>query len=299
MLVLLLFWSCSSSRHVPDGSYLLDKVSININDSTHTFNEQEMSAYLRQVPNHKMLWSVKFRLGIYNMSGNDSTKWWNKWARKLGEAPVIFDSTLMEAGSEQLRKAMVNRGFLEATVTTDTLKDDRKKKIQVNYTLNAGEPHIINSIDYNFPDSLFRALVMSDSTSFPIQPGDPLDRNALDMQRELITILLRNKGYYNFAKEFITFNADTTEGSKLVDLTMTLNPPYKNTSGSTELPSHEKYLIRNVRFITDYDAAKDETLQTYQASDTVYYKGMTILYGDNKYLRPSVLYENCFIQPGE
>lgn len=299
MLVLLLFWSCSSSRHVPDGSYLLDKVSININDSTHTFNEQEMSAYLRQVPNHKMLWSVKFRLGIYNMSGNDSTKWWNKWARKLGEAPVIFDSTLMEAGSEQLRKAMVNRGFLEATVTTDTLKDDRKKKIQVNYTLNAGEPHIINSIDYNFPDSLFRALVMSDSISFPIQPGDPLDRNALDMQRELITMLLRNKGYYNFAKEFITFNADTTEGSKLVDLTMTLNPPYKNTSGSTELPSHEKYLIRNVRFITDYDAAKDETLQTYQASDTVYYKGMTILYGDNKYLRPSVLYENCFIQPGE
>ena len=298
-LPLLLLLSCSSSRHVPEGSYLLDKVSININDSTNTFNSQEMMAYLRQIPNHKMLWSIKFRLGIYNMSGNDSTKWWNRWARKLGEAPVIYDSILTETGKEQLRKAMVNRGFLEAAVITDTVRNDVKNKIQVTYTLDAGQPHVIRTIDYDFPDTTFHDLVMGDSSSFIIKPGQPLDRNLLEMQREMITLSLRNKGYYNFAKEYITFNADTTEGSKSVDLTMTLHPAYKTEVEAGELPSHEKYMIRNVRFITDYDASKDEQLSKYQSADTVWYKGMTILYGENKYLRPSVLYENCFIQPGE
>ncbi len=295
---LLLICSCGSSRHVPMGSYLLDKVNIKINDSTDTFNEQEMSAYLRQLPNHKMLWSIKFRLGIYNMSGNDSTKWWNKWARKLGEAPVIFDSTLMDTGKEQLQKAMVNRGFMGAVVETDTVRDDSKRKIQVNYILNPGQPHIINSIDYIFPDTTFRTLVLNDSASFIVKPGQSLDRNQLDLQREIITQNLRNKGYYNFVKEFITFSADTTEGSKSVDLTMTLNPPHKSNSNPV-VPNHEKFMIRNVVFITDYDAAKDISLATYQALDTLVYKKITILYNNKKYLRPSVLYENCFIHPGE
>ena len=85
---------CWSSRHVPQGSYLLDEVEIKVNDSTHTIDRQEMLTYLRQQPNHKMLWSTKFRLGVYNMSGSDTTRWWNRWIRKLGEAPVIYDSTL-------------------------------------------------------------------------------------------------------------------------------------------------------------------------------------------------------------
>ncbi len=84
---------CSSSKHVPDGSYLLDKVRIRL-DSTgkeEQLDVTEMEAYLRQTPNHRMLWSIKFRLGFYNMAGSDSTNWWNKWMRKLGEPPVIYD----------------------------------------------------------------------------------------------------------------------------------------------------------------------------------------------------------------
>lgn len=296
--VLSLLTGCSSSRHVPEGSFLLDKIKLNINDSTGTFNEQEMAVYLRQLPNHKMLWSIKFRLGIFNMSGNDSTKWWNKWARKLGEAPVIYDSLLTASGSEQLKKAMVNSGFLGAKVDVDTIRDDNKRKIQVIYNLSSGTPHIINSIDYNFPDSVFESIVMRDSGSFIIKPGQHLDRNMLDAQREYVTQSLRNKGYYSFAKEFITFNADTTEGSKLVDLTMTLNPPDQSHAQANETLTHNKFVIGNVYFITDFDATKDESLPNYQAADTVYYKNLVILYGEKKYLRPSVLCENCFIQPG-
>ncbi|MDE6421799.1 MAG: outer membrane protein assembly factor, partial [Muribaculaceae bacterium] len=109
-------------RFVGQGSYLLDSVSITVNDTTGTIERDEMVTYLRQLPNHKMLWSAKFRLGVYNLSGNDTTKWWNRWIRKLGEPPVIYDSTLTAAGQEQLHKALINKGFLDSQVTVDEIR---------------------------------------------------------------------------------------------------------------------------------------------------------------------------------
>ena len=115
------FTGCSSTRHLPEGAMLLDDVKIHINDSTHTLDETEMMTYVRHQENNRMLWSAKLRLGIYNMSGKDTTKWWNRWVRKLGEPPVVYDyaNTLSDAG--QLRKAMVNAGFLKAGVKIDTI----------------------------------------------------------------------------------------------------------------------------------------------------------------------------------
>ena len=293
---LLLALGCSSTRHVPKGSYLLDAVDIHVDDSTKTFDSEEMMTYLRQLPNHKMLWSMKFRLGIYNMSGNDTTRWWNRWIRKLGEAPVIYDSLLTQTGSDQLLKAMVNKGFLDARVETESIADSAKRKMKVEYSLYPGEPHVIRSVDYVFPDSTLSALIMRDSAKFVVRPGDKLDRNMLESQREQITAVMRDNGYYAFAKEYITFNADTTEGSRMVDLTMTLNPAYSQQLHATY--DHERYTVRNVYFVTDFDPAADESLRSLSVADTVGYKDIIILYGDRKYLRPSVLYENCFIHTG-
>ena len=294
---MLMLWGCNATRHVPDGKYLLDAVDIQINDSTKTFDSEEMLTYLRQLPNHKMLWSTKFRLGIYNMSGNDTTKWWNRWIRKLGEAPVIYDPTLTATGGDQLLKAMVNKGFLDAQVEVDTIASPEKKKMKVEYKLQPGLPHTIRSIDYVFPDTTLQNLIMRDSAAFVVRPGENLDRNILETQREIVTQTMRNNGYYEFAKEYITFNADTTEGSRLVDLTMTLNPSYSRQL--REPRDHERYIIGKIYFVTDYDPSSDDSLRSLHATDTVSYRDITILYGPEKYLRPGILYENCFLRTGK
>lgn len=292
-----IFLSCSSTRHVPSGNYLLDKVNIEINDSTKTVNASELSTYIRQLPNHKMLWSIKLRLGIYNMSGNDSTKWWNKWVRKLGEAPVVYDSALMQASVEQLEKAMINKGFLYASVSADTIQNNKKKKIRVNYHVNSGTQFLIDSIAYLFPDSTFQNLVMADSNHFIIRPGIPLDRNKLETQREQIATLLKNKGYYGFSKEFITFNADTTEGSNKVDLTLKINPPYPLQTAN--ISTHEKYYINEIIFITDYDPSLGQSAdEILRHSNYTKFKDIEIFSKGKSYLRPSVLYENCFLKEG-
>lgn len=294
-----MLWGCSSARHVPLGSYLLEDVSISLNDSTHTIDRQQLMTYVRAQPNHKMLWTTKFRLGIYNMSGSDSTKWWNRWVRNIGEAPVIYDSAATAEDARQLLKAMENAGFLNATVKIDTLGNREARKMKVKYEIDAGRPHRIRSINYVFPNDTLRSLIMADSARFTVAEGDMLDRSELELQRELITTRLRNRGYYAFGKEFISFNADTTQGSYDVDLTMTVNPPYPSDSHNVRLDTHSEYIVRNIYYILDYDPGLTGDLAELRDKPMETYKNIEILYGPKKYLRPGVLAENCFIRKGK
>ncbi|MDE7412312.1 MAG: BamA/TamA family outer membrane protein [Muribaculaceae bacterium] len=290
---------CSTTRHLEGDSLLLDDVKIRLNDSTGLLDETELMTYVRNQENNRMLWSAKVRLGVYNMSGKDTTKWWNRFIRKLGEPPVVFDYNNSLQDADQLKKAMVNAGFLKANVEIDTISNRKKRKMKVVYDLNPGKPYIIRSVEYQFPNDTLRDLVMRDSNRMLVRAGDVLDRSVLESERDLITTRLKNRGYYAFGKEFITFNADTTEGSREVDLTLTLNPPYPFDKKTLLMDTHREYIVRNVIFITDYAPGVTEDLSTYSATDTVHFKDITILYGREKYLRPNVLAENCFINPGE
>lgn len=239
---------------------------------------------------------MKLRLGIYNMSGRDSTKWWNRWVRKLGEPPVVYDSALTAASVRQLQRALENKGYLDAQVEADTLSKGRK--MSVRYRVNSGEPHVIRSISYAIPDSAVAGIVYADTSMISLRRGDLLDLNALDLQRDLITKSLRNRGYYNFVKENITFEADTTSGSREVDLTMTIDT--SGTSGNAgALFAARRYLIRKIVCVSDFELASSEDFSRRQYADSVQYKDILIYYGDSRYLRPGVIYENTFFRQGQ
>ncbi len=294
-----LLGSCSSSKHVPDGSLLLDKVDIRVDSTAHgeRLDATELQSYLRQAPNHKMLWSIKFRLGFYNMSGNDSTNWWNRWMRKLGEAPVIYDPELAEASAAQLSQFLANKGFFNSSVGIDSVVDHDKKKIALTYHLSPGQKKIITDVLYEFPDSLVEKIVMADSAKFVVAPGVPLSRDALDTQRTVVTDALRNAGYYHFSKEYVTFVADTTEGSPDVELLMKVSaPPGRPDTRAAE--SYSRYVLRKVTVIADADAIERDRPEESQIADSVHYHGLEIIYGDSRYLRPSVVADNCYLTPG-
>ncbi|MDE6832112.1 MAG: hypothetical protein K2J07_05210, partial [Muribaculaceae bacterium] len=126
-MALLAVAGCSSSRHVPAGSYLLDKATIRV-EGADEVRPSSLDNYLRQHPNTKVLGFAKLQLGVYNMSGRDTTKWYNRWVRRLGAPPVIYSPALTEQSAHQLQLAMINKGYTHATVTVDTLHDAKKRK---------------------------------------------------------------------------------------------------------------------------------------------------------------------------
>lgn len=282
-----LVWSCSSTKHVPDGEMLLDKVSIDIDDN-HAVHSEELINFLRQTPNHKVLGFAKLQLATYSLSGMDSTKWYNRWLRSLGQPPVIYDEELTEASRRQLRQAMINRGYMEAVVDIDTLLRPEKKRAEVHYKIHTGEPHVISSMALNIPDSAISSILARDSALIDVKPGDLFDRNRLDNLRTSIANRLHNHGYYNFSREYITFTADTVRGSKDIDLTLNLRTP----DNAAPASPHHVYYIRSVTFVTD------EAIHA-EHPDTVDYRNIRVVYGPDHYIKPSALYDMCFIEPGQ
>lgn len=298
LIAALVIGACSSTKHVPDGKLLLDKTKINIldKDNINGVTSQELVNYLRQTENHKVLGGFKLQLAIYNISGKDSTKWFNRWIRRVGSPPVIYDSTLTMASVNQLQRALINKGFLKNEVTSDVKLLPEKKKAQVTYNVTLNEPYTIRSIKYDIPSDSLRSIILGDTTNFPIKAQSLLDHNKLDAERELIVQRMRNNGYYAFNKSYITFLADTAAGSREVDLTLTLSDAIQELPHIPKTDTHRQFYVRNVVFVTNYDAV---TMQNGFYGDTVTYNGITMLYGEDKYIDKQVLYESCFIRPNQ
>lgn len=289
--------ACSSTKHVPRNQLMVNKVNIKVSDNK-DFKEANLINYLKQLPNHAVLGGMKLQLGLYNLSGKDSTKRINRWLRNMGEAPVIYSQTLTDASRKELQTLFINKGYMNASVTVDTFINAKKKKIDVIYNVTTGKPHYIKSITYNIPNDTLRKLILADTAESKIKPNTIFDRNVLSSQRDEITKKLREKGYYAFNKEYITFTADTTEGSKDVELTLNTMPPYSNDK-MKYYTSHKPFYVRNVVFVTNYDPVTMHNPTEYTAQDTSYYKNLIILYGESHYIRSKTLEECCFIEPGK
>ena len=125
--IVLLLASCSSTKYVPDGSYLLDEVRI------HTDNKEvkpsNLSMYIRQNPNAKWFSLIKTQLYVYNWSGRDSTRWINRTLRKLGDAPVIYSEEETNRTREEITKAVQNMGYMGALV--EPVRQVKKKKMKL------------------------------------------------------------------------------------------------------------------------------------------------------------------------
>ena len=297
VMVLVGLFSCSSTKHVPQGKLLLDKVKINVTDPHRDVETNQLANYLRQNANHRVLGGLKLQLAFYNISGKDSTKWFNRWIQRVGTPPVIYDSTLTEASAEQLHTALSNRGFMNNTVTYRVDADSVKHKAIVNYDITLGEPYYIRSIDYDIPDESLREIILADTSRFNVRSGDLLNFNHLDEWRQGITENLRNHGYYAFNKEYITFIADTAADSRAVDLTLNSRDPYRN-DHMPYYTEHEPFYVRDVVYVTDYDpVAMHDGL--WGADTVTMSSGVKVIEGSERYLRPDVLDECNHIEPGQ
>lgn len=293
IIVLVLLSACSTTKYVPDGSYLLDEVEI-ITDNKE-LKPSELSLYLRQKPNNKWFNLFKTQLHIYSLSGRDSTKWINKALRRVGDAPVIFSDLETRLTQDELKKSINNRGYMSASVDYSTKV--KKKKLKLTYHVTSGKPYRVRSISYRIPDKKVEEYILGDSANTLIREGILFDVNVLDNERQRITRHLTENGYYKFNKEYITYVADTVKNSYLVDLTMHVDM-FKAHADATPEP-HKQYYMNNVSFITDYDVMQSSDIGSIEINDSIHYRNHPIYFKDKLNLRPKILSTNSAIGRGE
>ena len=289
----LSFVSCTSTKFVPEGSYLLDEVKIHTDNKN--IRPSSLRMYVRQNPNAKWFSLIKTQLYVYNLSGRDSTKWGNKFLRRIGDAPVIYGETEAQRSQDEITKAVRNMGYMAATVKRST--KTKKKKIKLYYDVTVGKPYIVKSLKYDIHDANIASELKLDSTQSLLREGMIFDVNVLDAERQRITDKLLRNGYYKFNKDFIGYTADTVRDGYQVDLTLHLQA-YK-THASDSAKTHTQYRINKINFITDYDVLQSSALNSIDINDSVHYKGFPIYYKDKLYLRPKVLTDNLRFAPGD
>ena len=117
LAVFVLATSCRPTKYVPQGEYLLNRVKIEVDNKD--VKSQSLQPYLRQHPNHKTFGIIGLPLAIYNMSGTKDNRW-NRFMKRMGTPPVVYDSTLTEKSRNEILKAMNNKGYINAEVDVDT-----------------------------------------------------------------------------------------------------------------------------------------------------------------------------------
>lgn len=293
MSSLLLLFSCSVKKFIPEGEYLLNDVDIISN--TNSANALKASNYVRQKPNAKWFSLVKVPMYTYALSGLDSTKWNNRVLRRLGEKPVIFSEKLAEKTRVNIQQMLLNDGYLHAKVDFEPVYNEKNRRVTAVYYLHEKERYHISEFNLITEDSVIGDIVLADSASSMIKVGMPFSVDGMEMERRRITTLLKDRGYYHFQKEYITYTADTARHSNRVKLTMKISG-YTPNANSVPV-EHKVFSIGKVYFVANAGLHLDEA--TLELCDTIDYGDYAIIYNETPVVRTKKLLDNCYIYSGE
>ncbi len=178
-------------------------------------------------------------------------KEWVKY--KLGEPPVILDTSLYIRTLSQLNNYMKRKGYYYSSTAGVIDFQDNKKAI-VTYTIQTGARYYIDTFQLNCPNesvagSITKYINKQDKSFLT---GRPLDADYLNTIRTRIAKHLKDDAFYGFSPASITFEADSNnlKDNKLniaINVADRLVRSEENRDSLVSVP-YKVYHMRNVYF---------------------------------------------------
>ena len=322
-VALLFVFSCSPTRRLKQGEYLLTK-NIIVEKKT-KIEKADIANYIKQKPNKKIL-TRPFYLQVHNLVNEENVKKWREeknkkidkinekrarkgkkmrskdrlspreWLLDIGEEPVVYDSALAKLSVKQISMFLNNKGYFNNRVKDSVFF--KAKNAVVHYKIEPGQPYTIRNVSYEIDDDVMAYYVFSDTSNCLIKRGNNYDADVLQNERDRITKEASNNGYYHFSKEYIYYKVDSNLNGHQLDIVLGIK---KFAVHPAEYPdsliekNHQRYYINNVYIVTDYTPGVQES----KKKDTLSITDYTILYaGDLKY-KPAVLLNAVFLRKGD
>lgn len=334
-LIILLLSACSAVKRVPEGEYLLVKNSIEVVVDDRSLDKSELKSILKQRPNKKIL-GVRFYLTMYNWPDperleakrrrqeqrrdkkddkratkgkdlKDYKRVKGQWLQEVvGEAPVILEDELTERSRVQLELYLAKKGFFRNHVS-DTIiypkktfsKKIREKRAMVKYHIHAGAGYKINEIKWQIPDERLRSYLFEEDSIPPntlIRSGKNFDTDIMEKERQRITRLFQDLGYFYFTKDHITIDADSSLNTNKVNVKVNIhNSQILQQDGTTTTGPHQVFYLDQITIDTDFRPSLDER----QPSDTVAYGAYDFLYLGKMRYKPKLLLRSVLVQKND
>lgn len=172
---------------------------------------------------------------------------WFKY--KVGERPVIFDSSLFNKSVQQLEIYLKKRGYYYGKVSGD-LDTIGKNKISCNYFIETGLPYIIDSIKVECPNESVLGSYLSyyKKTGDSELKGEKLDSDVLSNYKDKVAKYMRDEGFFGFSSSHIEIFADSVKSDMRVNLRVVFNNRIIIDQDKEYQVQHKTTYIRNVYF---------------------------------------------------
>ena len=296
-LLSLIVTACSTTSAIPDGEQLftgLKKIEFDdAEKSEHAeYTKSEMESVLATAPTGAFLGSSYYRtpfpvrLWIWNALSPDTSAVSRWLTRAFGSRPKLLSQVnpalRKSVGELQLKKL----GYFHGKVDYEIVPQNHPKKAKVAYRVHMGPLWQLDSIRYlNFTphaDSLIRAT----HEDALIKKGSPFSVPALEAERQRISRLLRNNGYYYAKPTDASYLADTLQAPCKVQLR------YQQADSLDEMVKRQWYIGQvNVNLRNEFTEELTDSLQ--QRIFTLHY------HGSKAPLRPGVIYSALKLRPGQ
>jgi outer membrane protein insertion porin family len=314
LAVIFLLAGCGTTKHIPEGEYLLRKNRIKITSDrvmTDKGETQDILAHLAvQKPNDYALFGhFPVKLWLFNRKYEKLRYTPDSSLPKLTQRPVILDTSLNARSMFFMKSYLFNKGYFYAQIK-DTVRY-WKKRAYVTYNVNVGTNYLINKVIYDVDDSGIAWILRNFSEGSVLEKGMEFSYNLLEVERSMITNTFRNNGYYRFSQENITFQIDTVVSTffKMAE------NPFENAinflaqSKSNEKPTldvhviirrgedtsaYNQYRISTVNIFPDYEGLVSTTDSSFQRLSV----GQMNFFYHQYYVHPKVLHDHIFLSPG-
>ena len=242
ILCTLFLVSCSMTKNIPEGDQLFTGLKAITyddceEDDNFTQTREEMEAALATAPNGAIFGSSYYRLpfswrvSVWNKYHDKDTKFAQWMTKNLGRQPVLMSWVNPELRAQVAQGVLRNNGYFNGQVGYEIIQKKNPKTAKIAYDVHPGRLYQLDSIGYfDFPaeaDSLIR-LTLDEAA---IHKNDPFAVSRLDAERQRISTLLRNNGFYYYQPSYASYLADTfvVDGKAQLQLRMAKDVPVEAT----------------------------------------------------------------------
>ena len=298
-LLCILMSACSTTKNLPEGETLytgIDKLEVVNEDKTLAGITAltEVEAALAYAPNNAIFgssslrWPVPFGLWVYNgFEKYQDKKGIGRWIfDHLGKSPVLMSSVNGETRAKVATNLLHDYGYFNGSVSYKEVPQKNPKEAKVSYVIDMARPYFLDSIAYLKYPHYADSLIQSTRSLSVLKSEENFSVIKLEEERQRLSNLFRNHGYYYYRPEFTTYRADTLQKSGYVSLQV-----LPRNGIPTE--AKKQYYIGNTSvYLTGYDNEPP--------TDTLRLRTMTFYYSGKKPgIRPNALMRNVFFRKGE
>ncbi len=190
---------------------------------------------------------------------------------RWGEPVAVYQNSLTMETISQFQSYLYSKGYFDVQISSTA---NSKKLVRSNYHVDLGVPSTIDSLYYTIEDSAIMELIMQSPEEKLLIGGDNYDQALLSGERERLFNLIVNNGYYDFSRQYISFEVDTTT---LPDKRIIVN---QKVDRKSEGKRHEIYVIDSVNFVTDANVNLPQ-----ESRKNKKYNGVNFRFFEDKYNR--------------